>query len=79
MSATRGTGIVSVSVAEVCAFDQLACQNSHAQEELNALALSVCEYFEDRVEYQVDPDPDRSTWTVAEYRPPTAGGCPGSR
>ena len=54
------------------AFDQLACQNSHAQEELNALALSACEYFEDRVEYQVDPDPDRSTWTVAEYRPPTA-------
>jgi len=54
------------------AYDQQACQNSQAQEDLNALASSVCEYFEDRVEYQVDPDPDRSTWAVAEYRPRSA-------
>lgn len=54
------------------AYDQHGCQNSQAQEELSALASSVCEHFEDRVEYQVDPDPDRSNWTVAEYRPRSA-------
>src|SRR5688572_24331284 len=33
------------------------------------LAASVAEYYEDRVEYETDPDPDRSVWSASEYRP----------
>jgi type III restriction enzyme len=51
------------------AFEQFSCHGSQAQEELTALAARIVDYFEDRVEYQEDPDPDRTTWTVDEYRP----------
>lgn len=51
------------------AYEQLSCQNSMAQEDLNALAASVAEYYEDRVEFEIDPDPDRTTWRVGEHRP----------
>lgn len=51
------------------AFNQHSCHGSQAQDELIALAARIVDYFEDRVEYQEDPDPDRTTWTVDEYRP----------
>lgn len=51
------------------AFEQWSCHGSQAQEELITLAAEVVDYFEDRVAYQEDPDPDRATWTVDEYRP----------
>jgi type III restriction enzyme len=51
------------------AFDQLSCHASQAQEELTTLAANIVDYFEDRVGYQDDPDPERTTWKVDEYRP----------
>ncbi len=51
------------------AFEQFSCHSSQAQDELTALAAKIVDYFETRVEYQEDPDPDRNTWTVDEYRP----------
>lgn len=51
------------------AYQQLSCQNSVAQVELNDLSDTVAEYFEDRVTFELDPDPSRSTWAVGEYRP----------
>jgi type III restriction enzyme len=51
------------------AFEQLSCHGSQAQEDLTTLAANVVDYFEDRVGYQRDPDPDRATWRVDEYRP----------
>ena len=51
------------------AYEQLSCQNSMAQDDLNALAASVAEFYEDRVEFEIDPDPDRAVWRVGEHRP----------
>ncbi|HLI60768.1 MAG TPA: hypothetical protein VKV21_13995 [Solirubrobacteraceae bacterium] len=51
------------------AFEQMSCHGSQAQEELTTLAANIVDYFEDRVSYQDDPDPDRTTWRVDEYRP----------
>lgn len=51
------------------AFRQFSCQNSTAQQELDDLADSVALFYEDRVTYEEDPDPDRATWRIAEHRP----------
>jgi type III restriction enzyme len=51
------------------AFEQSSCHGSQAQDDLQRLAAEVVEYFEDRVGYQLDPDPDRGEWVVGEYRP----------
>jgi type III restriction enzyme len=51
------------------AFEQFSCHGSQAQEDLQRLAADITEYFEDRVSYQPDPDPERSDWIVGEYRP----------
>jgi type III restriction enzyme len=51
------------------AFEQYSCHGSQAQESLTALAAQVVDYFEERVDYQDDPDPDRATWKIDEYRP----------
>ncbi|MFZ0710749.1 MAG: hypothetical protein WAM53_11970 [Terrimicrobiaceae bacterium] len=51
------------------AFEQLSCYGSQAQDDLATLAAEIVDYFEDRVGYQDDPDPDRSIWKVDEYRP----------
>jgi type III restriction enzyme len=51
------------------AFEQYSCHSSQAQEELTALAARIVDYYEQSVEYEEDPDPDRLTWTGSEYRP----------
>jgi type III restriction enzyme len=51
------------------AFEQWSCHGSQAQEDLTALGAEMVDYFEDRVDYQEDPDPDRSVWIVGEHRP----------
>ncbi len=51
------------------AFEQFSCHGSQAQIDLTNLAASIIDYFEDRVGYQGDPDPDRATWKIGEYRP----------
>ncbi len=51
------------------AFDQFSCHGSQAQEELTTLAANIVDYFEGRVGYQDDPDPDKATWKIDEYRP----------
>ena len=51
------------------AFEQFSCHGSQAQTELTTLAANIVDYFEDRVGYQDDPDPDKATWTIDEYRP----------
>jgi type III restriction enzyme len=51
------------------AFDQLSCYGSQAQEDMRALADDAVKFFEDRVGYQDDPDPDRAVWTLEEHRP----------
>jgi type III restriction enzyme len=51
------------------AFEQFSCHGSQAQDELTTLAARIVDFFEDRVGYQEDPDPDRATWVVDEYRP----------
>ena len=51
------------------AFEQWSCHGSQAQEDLTALGAEIVDYFEDRVGYQNDPDPDRAVWTVGEHRP----------
>jgi type III restriction enzyme len=51
------------------AFEQYSCHGSQAQEALTALAAEIVDYFEDRVDYQDDPDPERETWKIDEYRP----------
>lgn len=50
-------------------YEQFSCQGSQAQEELSELAMSVAEYYEDRVEFEIDPDPERATWNISEHRP----------
>lgn len=51
------------------AFDQSSCQSSQSQRDLSELAEKTVNYFEDRVTYQPDPDPDRFTWRIGEHRP----------
>lgn len=51
------------------AFEQDSCQGSLAQEEMEALVDEIASSFEVRVGYEVDPDPDKATWTAAEHRP----------
>jgi len=53
------------------AFKQSSCQGSEAQEKLSALADDVANYYEDRVGYDQDVDPDSAVWTVADHRPRT--------
>lgn len=54
------------------AFLQLSCQGSEAQEKLTQLADAAADYYEDRVGYDRDVDPDLESWTVAEHRPRTS-------
>lgn len=51
------------------AYEQLSCQNSQAQRELADLASGVAEFYEDRVMFEVDPDPEKATWHISEHRP----------
>lgn len=51
------------------AFEQFSCHGSQTQDELTDLAAKIVDNFEEHVEYEEDPDPDRTTWTVSEYRP----------
>jgi type III restriction enzyme len=51
------------------AFEQYSCHGSQAQDELAALAGRIVDYYEERVEYEGNADPDRMTWKVSEYRP----------
>ncbi len=51
------------------AFEQYSCHGSQAQNELAALAGHIVDYYEDRVEYEENPDPDRMIWSIGEYRP----------
>jgi len=51
------------------AFVQFSCQGSDAQEEIASLAGSVADYYEDRVSYETNVDPDLATWRVSEHRP----------
>jgi type III restriction enzyme len=51
------------------AFEQYSCHGSQAQDELAALAARIVDYYEERVEYEANADPDRMTWKVEEYRP----------
>jgi type III restriction enzyme len=61
------------------AFEQYGCHGSQAQDELTVFAAKIVDYFEDRVEYQEDPDPDRAMWTVDEYRPRSEDMAPFDR
>lgn len=58
------------------AFQQLSCQGSQSQETLVGLADEVVDYYEDRVAYDYDPDPDLSTWTAGPHLPRTADMMP---
>lgn len=51
------------------AYEQYACQGSVAQKALVDYADSVANFYEDRVTYAPDPDPDLATWTVTPHRP----------
>jgi type III restriction enzyme len=51
------------------AFEQFSCHGSQTQDELADLAAKIVDYFEQHVTYQEDPDPDRTIWTISEYRP----------
>lgn len=51
------------------AYEQLSCHGSVAQTELQELAAQIADYFEERVDYQENPDPDRATWEVGDYLP----------
>jgi type III restriction enzyme len=51
------------------AFEQFSCHGSQAQVELTDLAAKIVDFYEDRVEYEEDPDPARAVWRVGEYRP----------
>jgi type III restriction enzyme len=51
------------------AFEQYSCHGSQAQDELTGLAARIVDYYEERVEYEENADPDRMTWAVGEYRP----------
>jgi type III restriction enzyme len=51
------------------AFEQLSCHGSQAQEDLTTLAARIVDFFEERVDFQEDPDPEKATWKVGEYRP----------
>lgn len=51
------------------AWEQTACQGSRAQADLAILATRVVEFYESRVNYGLDPDPDEETWTVGDFRP----------
>jgi type III restriction enzyme len=51
------------------AFGQVSCHGSVAQSDLRDLADRVADYFEDRVTFQQDPDPEQASWQLAPYRP----------
>ena len=51
------------------AFEQMSCHGSQAQDELTTIAANIVDYFEERVGFQEDPDPEKATWKIDEYRP----------
>lgn len=53
-------------------FEQYSCQGSAAQVSLRSLADTAADFYEDRVTYDSDPDPDLATWQATEHRPRTA-------
>lgn len=54
------------------AYEQFSCQGSQAQTTLTALADAAADFYEDRVTYDTDPDPDLATWTAGAHRPRTS-------
>ena len=54
------------------AYEQQSCQGSDAQAALIRLADDAANYYEDRVTYDSDPDPDLATWNAGPHRPRTA-------
>jgi type III restriction enzyme len=58
------------------AFLQFSCQGSQAQAKLAEFANTVADYYEDRVTYDPDPDPDLATWMVDDHRPRTSDLVP---
>jgi type III restriction enzyme len=50
-------------------YEQESCQSSLCQGELESLISEIAANFEDRVEYQLDPDPDKMLWSIGEHRP----------
>lgn len=50
-------------------FVQQSCLGSTAQTELRASGDRVVEHYESGVAYELDPDPDRATWTVTAHQP----------
>jgi type III restriction enzyme len=51
------------------AFEQYSCHGSMAQANLTDLAARMVDEFEDRVDYQDNPDPEEVTWRIGPYRP----------
>ncbi|MGH3430332.1 MAG: hypothetical protein ACRDQZ_22650, partial [Mycobacteriales bacterium] len=51
------------------AFEQYSCHGSQAQATLTHLADAAADFYEDRVTYDTDPDPDLATWAVGGHRP----------
>lgn len=58
------------------AFDQLSCQGSAAQAQLADMADVVAAFYEDRVVYDVDPDPDLAIWYAGPHRPRNSNMVP---
>lgn len=54
------------------AYEQFSCQGSQAQTTLAGLADGAADYYEDRVTYDNDPDPDLAMWTAVAHRPRTS-------
>ncbi len=54
------------------AYAQFSCQGSQAQATLTGLADAAADYYEDRVTYDTDPDPDLAIWTASSHRPRTS-------
>jgi type III restriction enzyme len=50
-------------------FKQESCLGSLAQAELRVSGDRVVDYYEEGVEYQIDPDPENAYWVLGEHRP----------
>lgn len=53
-------------------FEQWSCQGSQAQADLTQLTDEVADYYEERVGFEQDADPEASTWAPFPHRPRSA-------
>lgn len=75
LSARNRDALISIHpdlLSQGPSFSQWSCQGCQAQADLARLADDIADFYEERVGFEQDADPETSTWSPFPHRPRTA-------